>query len=188
MFAIKQTQKKVKNMTSLKQQKINKDYETVANNISSSTDYKGLQSLANNIRVRISKDADYKHFVRLADNAEHKSKVVRILEKCPSPSNDTLLEQIAFNNFVQGCAVLDKAPSSRVIHWQLNRLGYAKTMAKQIENEVGNAVFYKMLNKGVVQHTSEYFIYKFAKHLVSESTYNKVAVLFNSNSQLEMVA
>ena len=118
-------------MTELKQQKLKNDYETVANKISSSTDYKGLQTLANNIRVRISKDTDYKHFVRLADNAEHKSKVVRILEKCPSPSNDTLLEQIAFNNFVQGCAVLDKAPSSRVIHWQLNRLGYAKTMAKQ---------------------------------------------------------
>ena len=175
-------------MTELKQQKLKNDYERLTNSISSSTDFKGLQTLANNIRVRISKDADYKYFVRLADNAEHKSKVVRILEKCPSPSNDTLLEQIAFNNFVQGCAVLDKAPSSRVIHWQLNRLGYAKTMAKQIENEVGNAVFYAMKDKGVVKHTSEYFIYKFAKHLVSKNTYNKVADLFNSNRQLLEVA
>jgi hypothetical protein len=147
-----------------------------------------LQTLANNIRVRITKDADYKHFVRLADNAEHKSKVVRILERCPSPSNETLLEQIAFNNFVEGCAVLDRTLSARVIHHQLNKLGYAKTMAKQIENEVGNAVFFEMLDKGIVKHTSEYFIYKFAKHLVSKNTYSKVADLFNSNEPLLQVA
>ena len=189
MFAIKQTQKnKVKNMTQLNQQKIKNDYNKVANRISSSNNYESLLILAKNIRTRIKQDSAYSHFVRLADNAEYKSKVVRLREKCPSPSNQTLLEQIAFNNFVEGCAVLNKTPSSRVIHHQLNKLGYAKTMAKQIENQVGNAVFYKMLNKGVVHHTSEYFIYKFAKHLVSESTYNKVAVLFNSNSQLEMVA
>ena len=174
--------------TELKQQKIKNDYNTVANRISSSNNYESLLILAKNIRTRIKKDSAYSHFVRLADNAEYKSKVVRILQKCPSPSNQTLLEQIAFNNFVEGCAVLNKAPSSRVIHHQLKKLGYAKTMAKQIENEVGNAVFYKMLNKGVVHHTSEYFIYKFAKHLVSKNTYNKVAVLFNSNPQLQMVA
>ena len=174
--------------TELKQLKIKSDFNKVANRISSSNNYKSLLILAKNIRVRISKDADYKHFAKLANKAEHKSKVLRILQKCPSPSNQTLLEQIAFNNFVEGCAVLNKAPSSRVIHHQLKKLGYAKTMAKQIENEVGNAVFYKMLNKGVVHHTSEYFIYKFAKHLVSKNTYNKVAVLFNSNSQLQMVA
>ena len=175
-------------MNELKEMKLKSDYKRVAKRVSQLDDFKKLSNLANNIRKKIDADADYKHFAELALTAEHKSKVVRVLSKCPSPSNQTLLEQIAFNNFVEGCAVLNKAPSSRVIHHQLNKLGYAKTMAKQIENEVGNAVFYKMLNKGVVQHTSEYFIYKFAKHLVSESTYNKVAVLFNSNSQLEMVA
>ena len=175
-------------MDNLKQLKIENDYKKVESRIGSLGNYQSLQTLANNIRNRISVDADYKHFVRLADNAEFKSKVCRILEKCPTPTDESLLEQIAFNNFVQGCAVLDKAPSSRVIHWQLNKLGYAKTMAKQIENEVGNSVFYKMVDNGAVRHTSEYFIYKFAKHLVSKDTYNKVADLFNSNSQLQMVA
>jgi hypothetical protein len=175
-------------MSDIKKMKVKNDYKKVEDSIGSSTDYKGLQTLANNIRVRITKDADYKHFVRLADNAEHKSKVVRILERCPSPSNETLLEQIAFNNFVEGCAVLDRTPSARVIHHQLNKLGYAKTMAKQIENEVGNAVFFEMLDKGIIKHTSEYFIYKFAKHLVSKNTYSKVADLFNSNEPLLQVA
>ena len=175
-------------MNELKKMKLKNDYKRVADRVSQLNDFEKLSTLAKNIRKRIDADADYKHFTKLALTAEHKSKVVRILEKCPSPSNDTLLEQIAFNNFVQGCAVLDKAPSSRVIHWQLNRLGYAKTMAKQITNEVGNAVFYAMKDKGVVKHTSEYFIYKFAKHLVSKNTYSKVADLFKSNEPLLQVA
>ena len=175
-------------MNAIKKMKLKNDYTKVEQSISRLNNYQSLQTLAENIRVRISKDADYKHFVRLADNAEHKGKVTRILEKCPSPINDSLLEQIAFNNFVEGCAVMDKAPSSRVIHWQLKRLGYAKTMAKQIENEVGNAVFNTMKNKGAVSNTSEYFIYKFAKHLVTPNTYNKVADLFKGNEELGMVA
>jgi hypothetical protein len=188
MFAIKQTQKKVKNMTSLKQQKINNDYKTVTNSISSSHDYKGLQTLANNIRMRISKDADYKHFVRLANKAEHKSRVLRILEKCPSPINKSNLEEKAFENFVQGTAVLNKMPSVRVIHQQLKKLGYAKTMARQVENSVGNAVFFNMAKKGIVKNTSEYFIYKYGQHLVKATTYNKIEDLFGSSEQLLEVA
>ncbi|HCK03624.1 MAG TPA: hypothetical protein DHV86_02505, partial [Methylophilaceae bacterium] len=101
-------------MTQLKQQKIKKDYNKVANRISNSNNYEGLLILSKNIRTRIKQDSDYSHFVRLADNAEYKSKVVRLRQKCPSPSNQTMLEHIAFNNFVEGCAVLNKAPSSRV--------------------------------------------------------------------------
>ena len=175
-------------MDNLKQLKIKNDYKKVEERIGSLDNYQSLQTLSDNIKLRIKNDADYKHFIRLADNAEHKSKVIRILEKCPTPINDSLLEQIAFNNFVEGCAVLDRLPSVRVIHQQLNKLGYAKTMAKQVENEVGNRVFFDMADKGIVRNTSEYFIYKFAKHLVSPKTYNKVADLFNSNTQLGMVA
>jgi len=58
------------------------------------------------------------------------------------------LEQIVFNNFAEGCTVLDRTPSARVIHHKLNTLSYSKTMAKQIENAVGNAVLFKMLDKG----------------------------------------
>lgn len=170
--------------TEIKQLKIKSDFNKVANRISSSNNYESLLILAKNIRVRISKDADYKHFAKLANKAEHKSKVLRILQKCPSPSNQTLLEQIAFNNFVEGCAVLDKTPSVRVIHNQLKKLGYAKTMAKQVENEVGNAVFFEMADRGAVRHTSEYFVFKYAKHLTNPNTYQKVTEFFNENERL----
>ena len=175
-------------MTDLKQLKLKNDYKKVEERISSCNDYKKLCVLANNIRKRIDADADYKHFVRLADNAEFKAKIVRLLAKCPSPINDSVLEQMAFNNFVEGCAVLDKTPSVRVIHNQLKKLGYAKTMAKQVENEVGNRVFFEMADKGVVRHTSEYFVFKYAKHLTNPKTYKKVAEFFDSNQQLLEVA
>jgi hypothetical protein len=159
-------------MTDLKKIKLKNDYKKVEERISSCNDYKKLCVLANNIRKRIDADADYKHFVRLADNAEFKAKIVRLLAKCPSPINDSVLEQMAFNNFVEGCAVLDKTPSVRVIHNQLKKLGYAKTMA----------------DKGVVRHTSEYFVFKYAKHLTNPKTYKKVAEFFNSNEGLLEVA
>jgi hypothetical protein len=120
----------------------------------------------------------------LADNAGHKGKVIRILEKCPAPFGETLLEQIAFNNYVEGTAILNKMPSVRVIHQQLKKLGYAKTMARQVEKSIGNAVFFDMAKKGIVKNTSEFFIYKYGQHLVKASTYTKITDLFNSNEQL----
>ena len=175
-------------MDNLKQLKIKNDYKKVEERIGSLDNYQSLRTLSDNIKLRIKNDADYKDFIRLADNAEHKAKVVRILERCPSPINDSKLERTAFENFVEGCAVLNRMPNVRVIHHQLNKLGYAKTMAKQVENEVGNRVFFEMVDKGRVRNTSEYFIYNSAKHLVSKDTYNKIADLFNSNTQLGMVA
>lgn len=174
--------------TQLKQQKIKNDYNKVANRISSSNNYEGLSILAKNIRTRIKQDSAYSHFVRLANKAEHKSKVLRILEKCPSPINKSNLEEKAFENFVQGTAVLNKMPSVRVIHQQLKKLGYAKTMARQVENSVGNAVFFNMAKKGIVKNTSEYFIYKYGQHLVKATTYNKIEDLFGSSEQLLEVA
>ena len=171
-------------MNDLKKMKVKNDYKKVEDNIRSLNNYKSLSALANNIRARIEADADYKHFVRLADNAEFKAKIVRLLDRCPSPINDSMLEQMAFNNFVEGCAVLDKTPSVRVIHHQLKKLGYAKTMAKQVENEVGNKVFFEMVDRGVVRHTSEYFIFKYEKHLTNTNTYKKVAEFFHSNEGL----
>ena len=171
-------------MNDLKKMKLKNDYKKVEDNIRSLNNYKSLSALANNIRARIDADADYKHFVRLADNAEFKAKIVRLLDRCPSPINDSMLEQMAFNNFVEGCAVLDKTPSVRVIHNQLKKLGYAKTMAKQVENEVGNAVFFEMADRGAVRHTSEYFVFKYAKHLTNPNTYQKVTEFFNENERL----
>ena len=171
-------------MTDLKQLKLKNDYKKVEERIRTYNDYKQLCSLAKNIRQRVDADADYKHFLELAEKAEYKAKIVRLLAKCPSPINDSLLEQMAFNNFVEGCAVLDKTPSVRVIHHQLKKLGYAKTMAKQVENEVGNKVFFEMADRGVVRHTSEYFIFKYAKHLTNTNTYKKVAEFFHSNEGL----
>ena len=171
-------------MNELKAQKIKNDYTKVEDSIGSSTDYKGLKTLANNIRVRITKDADYKHFVRLADNAEHKSRILRIREKCPSPFNQSLVEQIAFNNFVEGTASFDRLPSPRVIHQQLNVYGYSKTLAKHCEKEVGNVVFFKMFAKGIVKHTAEYFIYQHGKDLVSSKVYEKIENLFLSSDEL----
>ena len=66
-------------MDNLKQLKIENDYKKVESRIGSLSNYQSLETLANNIRNRISVDADYKHFVRLADNAEHKSKVLLLL-------------------------------------------------------------------------------------------------------------
>ena len=106
-------------MNELKEMKLKSDYKRVAKRVSQLDDFKKLSNLANNIRKKIDADADYKHFAELALTAEHKSKVVRVLSKCPSPSNQTLLEQIAFSNFVEGTAHLNKTPSPRVIHHQL---------------------------------------------------------------------
>jgi len=175
-------------MNELKEMKLKSDYKRVAKRVSQLDDFKKLSNLANNIRKKIDADADYKHFAELALTAEHKSKVVRVLSKCPSPSNQTLLEQIAFSNFVEGTAHLNKTPSPRVIHHQLKKLGYAKTLVRQVEKEIGNDVFFNMASKGIVKHTSEFFVYRYAKHLVEPSTYTKIANLFRSNEQLLQVA
>ena len=175
-------------MRELKEMKLKSDYKRVAKRVSQLDDFKKLSNLANNIRKKIDADADYKHFAELALTAEHKSKVVRVLSKCPSPSNQTLLEQIAFSNFVEGTAHLNKTPSPRVIHHQLKKLGYAKTLVRQVEKEIGNDVFFNMASKGIVKHTSEFFVYRYAKHLVKPSTYTKIANLFRSNEQLLQVA
>lgn len=175
-------------MNELKEMKLKSDYKKVAKRVSQLDDFKKLSNLANNIRKKIDADADYKHFAELALTAEHKSKVVRVLSKCPSPSNQTLLEQIAFSNFVEGTAHLNKTPSPRVIHHQLKKLGYAKTLVRQVEKEIGNDVFFNMASKGIVKHTSEFFVYRYAKHLVEPSTYTKIANLFRSNEQLLQVA
>ena len=175
-------------MNELKQIKLKNDYKRVADRVSQLDDFKKLSTLAKNIRKKIDADADYKHFAELALTAEHKSKVVRVLSKCPSPSNQTLLEQIAFSNFVEGTAHLNKTPSPRVIHHQLKKLGYAKTLVRQVEKEIGNDVFFNMANKGIVKHTSEFFVFRYGKHLVKPSTYTKIANLFRSNEQLLQVA
>ena len=175
-------------MNELQEMKLKSDYKRVAKRVSQLDDFKKLSNLANNIRKKIDADADYKHFAELALTAEHKSKVVRVLSKCPSPSNQTLLEQIAFSNFVEGTAHLNKTPSPRVIHHQLKKLGYAKTLVRQVEKEIGNDVFFNMASKGIVKHTSEFFVYRYAKHLVEPSTYTKIANLFRSNEQLLQVA
>ena len=94
-----------------------------------------------------------KHFTKLALTAEHKSKVVRVLSKCPTPINKSKLEEEAFENFVQGTAILNKMPSPRVIHHQMKKLGYAKTLVRQVEREIGNDVFFNMASKGIVKHT-----------------------------------
>ena len=175
-------------MKELKEMKLKSDYKRVAKRVSQLDDFKKLSTLAKNIRKKIDADADYKHFAELALTAEHKSKVVRVLSKCPSPSNQTLLEQIAFSNFVEGTAHLNKTPSPRVIHHQLKKLGYAKTLVRQVEKEIGNDVFFNMANKGIVKHTSEFFVFRYGKHLVKPSTYTKIANLFRSNEQLLQVA
>lgn len=175
-------------MNAIKKMKVKNDYAKVERRIGEMNNYASLKTLANNIRKRVKDDADYKHFNELADKAEHKANVVRILEKCPSPTNNTLLEQIAFNNFVEGCASLNRLPSVRVIHQQLKKLGYANTMVRQVEKEVGNTVFLEMASKGILKNTSEYFVYKYGKHLANPKTYKKVADLFRSNEELQMVA
>ena len=73
-------------MNELKEMKLKSDYKRVAKRVSQLDDFKKLSNLANNIRKKIDADADYKHFAELALTAEHKSKVVRVLSKCPSPS------------------------------------------------------------------------------------------------------
>ena len=175
-------------MNELKQMKLKNDYKRVADRVSQLNDFEKLSTLAKNIRKRIDADADYKHFTKLALTAEHKSKVVRVLSKCPTPINKSKLEEEAFDNFVQGTAILNKMPSPRVIHHQLKKLGYAKTLVRQVEREIGNDVFFNMASKGIVKHTSEFFVYKNGKHLVKPSTYTKIANLFRSNEQLLQVA
>lgn len=174
----------MKGMKGMKAMKLKNDYEAVAIRVRSLGDWQSLLTLAKNIRARIAKDDVYKSFAHLAEDAKSKGNKLRILEKCPLPFDGTLLERIAFNNFVKGTAFFNKMPSTRVIHLQLKKLGYAKTMARQVEKSVGNAMFFDMAKKGIVKHTSEYFVYKYAKHLVKPSTYQKIADLFKSNKQL----
>lgn len=171
-------------MNQLNASKIEIDYKKTEELIYSTNNYEKLNILAANIRRRINNDADYKHFVRLADNAEHKAKVIRVLDRCPSPINDSELEQIAFNNFVESSAVFDKVPSFRVIYYQLSKLGYAKTMARQVTKSVGGGNFKNMCKRGLVSLTSEMFIFKHGKSLVSDSVYAKVCSLFESDEPM----
>lgn len=162
------------------------DLVRFAKYIDNTSEYKKLIVLGDNGK-RLAKDAaNGTELMELVDKAYIKARKVRLLSKCPMPIDDSELEQKAFNLFVDSSAIMDKFPSVRVIYHQLNKLGYAKTMAKQVSKSVGGGNFETMCKSGLVKYTSEYFVLNNAKHLVDEKVYTEVVDLFKSNPHLQV--
>ena len=155
--------------------------KVIAERIAKTNSFRALKVIAENIRRFIDDGKCASEFEALFEQAAHKAKVVRVLERCPAPANNTMLEHMAFESCVEGCATLDTAPSVRVVHYQLKKLGYAKTAARQVERAVGGTMYQKLVERGAVRFSSEYFVFKYAEHLVSAETYAKVKALFEQD-------
>lgn len=159
-------------------------YQSVNSRIKSTSCYKKLAILAVNIKRSVKANKVHSDFHKLAAKATLKSNEQRIREKCPEPINNTLLEAIAFKTFIEAAAIANKAPNPRVIHFQLNKLGYAGTFARQVTKEVASDRFLKLHAKGLDRITAEYFIFHYAEHLVTPEVYGNVKALFQPKPQI----
>lgn len=154
--------------------------------IARTSSYKELTAIANNILRQLMADKCGVEFWELYNEASYKAKVARIIERCPAPvSYDnkemSALETLAFNRCVEQAAKRDLMPSIRVITNQISKLGYALTAAKQVTNKVGGDGFVRMAKMGLVNETSEYFIYKHARNLVTPKVLAKVDALLSAH-------
>ncbi len=159
-------------------------YKKIATRIASTSCHEKLATLATNIERTVKANKVHRDFLKLAAKATLKSNKQRILEKCPKPINNSLLEAIAFETFIDAAAIANQAPNTRVIHHQLNKLGYAKTFARQVSKQVASDRFLKLRAKGLDKITAEYFVYHFGEHLVAPKVYAKVKLLFQAKPQI----
>lgn len=159
-------------------------YQAISSLIKNTSCHVKLATLAANITRSVKANKERSAFLKLAAKATRKSNKQRILEKCPQPINDSLLEEIAFKTFIDAAAIANQAPNARVIHFQLKKLGYAKTFAKQVSNQVATDRFHKLRAKGLDKITAEYFVYHYAEHLVTPKVYAKVKALFQSKPRI----
>ena len=159
-------------------------YQTVNSRINSTSCHEKLATLAINIKASVKAKKVHSVFLKLAAIATKKSNKQRILEKCPEPIDSSLFEAIAFDTFIEAAALANKAPNARVVHFQLKKLGYARTFAKQVSKKVNADRFQKLRAKGLDKITAEYFIYHYAQHLVTPTVYAKVKALFQAEPQI----
>ena len=144
---------------------------------------KNLFIIANNIMEQIMKgNCDYE-FNALHTKALQKAKEAKVIERCPAPvdfDNEEMnaLEQMAFKRCYELSARIDIMPSTRVITNQISKLGYALTAAKQVTNKVAGEGFERMAQMGLVNETSEFFIFRSARNLVTPKVLAKVDALF----------
>jgi len=158
------------------------DFSTTEARINSATSSSVLKVLAHNILVSINYDTN-SDFHALYVKASQKAKIAHFAERCPAPmygadEAENALEEMAYNRNIESCARQNTMPSIRVITNQLSKLGYAKTAARQVERSTGGDKFQQMSKSGMVQYTSEYFIFRNARHLVDAKTLAKVDALF----------
>ena len=162
---------------------MNFNYETTKALIERTTASRELFIIANNIMEQIMKgNCDYE-FNALHNTAFQKAKEAKVIERCPAPvdfDNEEMnkLERKAFERCVELSARMDIMPSTRVITNQISKLGYALTAAKQVTNNVAGEGFERMAKMGEVYETSEYFIFRSARHLVAPQVLAKVDALF----------
>lgn len=151
--------------------------------INRTTASKDLFSIAKNIMEQLMKGNCEYEFYSLHTVALQKAKVAKVIERCPAPvkyDNKEMdaLEQMAFKRCYELSARMDIMPSTRVITNQISKLGYALTAAKQVTNKVAGEGFERMAQMGQVNETSEYFIFRSARHLVTPAVLAKVDALF----------
>jgi len=158
------------------------DFSATEARINSATASSVLKVLARNILVSINYDIN-NDFFALYEKASKKAEIAHFAERCPAPmygsdEAENALEDMAYKLNIESCARQNTMPSIRVITNQLSKLGYAKTAARQVERSTGGDKFQQMSKSGLVQYTSEYFIFRNARHLVDAKTLAKVDALF----------
>ena len=142
-----------------------------------------LFKIATNIMEKIMKSECDSEFNALHTKALQKAKIAKVIERCPAPvryDNEEMnaLEQMAFKRCFELSARMDIMPGTRVITNQISKLGYALTAAKQVTNKVAGEGFERMVQIGLVNETSEYFIFRSARNLVTPKVLAKVDALF----------
>ena len=162
---------------------MNFNYEKTEALINRTTSSRELFNIANNIMEQLMKGKCEHEFYGLHNKVQQKAKEAKVIERCPSPvvfDNEEMnaLELKAFKRCVELAARMDIMPSTRVITNQISKLGYALTAAKQVTNKVAGEGFDRMAQMGEVYETSEYFIFRSARHLVTPAVLAKVDALF----------
>mgnify|MGYP001157327041 CR=1 FL=1 len=163
----------------------NKQYNKTKKAISNIDCPNRLLTLADNIENCVAKDNNLTEFLTLSTEARKKANDIGYGERpdsfeiksitiLPKPKSNNRLEEIAYNSFFKPALELGLRPSNRVIYWQINKLGYAQTLIKQVINKVASPMFHKLVELGLEDLTAENFVSKYARHLVPTQVLAKV--------------
>ena len=152
----------------------NKQYNKTKKAISNIDCPNRLLTLADNIENCVAKDNNLTEFLTLSTEARKKANEIKLITILPKPKSNTRLEKIAYNSFFKTALELGLRPSNRVIYWQINKLGYAQTLIKQVINKVASPMFHKLVELGLEDLTAENFVSKYARHLVPTQVLAKV--------------